>query len=103
MHRPIMMEMLNMVSHFVIKMYDIVLWVPLHFIYIIDVILKRNHGPIFGIDWYGIRRNCLQNEAMCMRRLQIILIEKFAIRRITKRDVKISMEHTILDVKSIVW
>ena len=96
-----MMEKLNMTSHFVIRMYNIVLWIPLHFIYIIDIMLKRNHGPIFRIDRHGIRRSYLQNQAMCMRRLQINLIEKFVIRRIKKQDVNISMEHILLDVKDV--
>ena len=103
MNRPIVMEKLNMASHFVIRMYNIVLWVLLHFTYIIDSMLTGNHGPIFRIDRHGIRRSCLQNQAMCMRRLQINLIEKFAIWHIKKRDVRISMEHILLDMKDVKW
>ena len=103
MNRPIVMEKLNMASHFVIRMYNIVLWVLLHFTYIIDSMLKGNHGLIFRIDRHGIRRSCLQNQAMCMRRLQINLIEKFAIWHIKKRDVRISMEHILLDMKDVKW
>ena len=103
MNRSIVMEMLSTTLHFVIRMYNIVLWMLLHFIYIIDFMLKRNHGLIFRIDRHGIRRSCLQNQAMCMRRFQINLIEKFVIQRIKKRNVNISREHILLDVKDVKW
>ena len=84
-----------MAWHFVIRMYNIAPWMLLHCIYSIDIISKRSHGRIFLTDWHGIQRNCLQKQAMCMNRLQIILIEKFVIRRIKRRDVNISMNtHT---------
>src|SRR5436305_8222896 len=103
MNRPIVMEKLSMVWHFVIRMYSIVLWVLLHFIYSIDSMLKWSHGQTFRIDWHGIRRSCLQNQAMCTRKLLVILIEKFVIWHIKKQDVSISMEHTLVDMKDVNW
>src|SRR6266496_1388564 len=96
-----MMENLSMVWHFVIRMWSIVLWVLSHFIYSTDFMSKWSHGQTFRIDWRGIRRSYLRNQAMYMRKLQINLIEKFAIRRTKKRDVNISVEHILVDMKDV--
>ena len=48
-YRPIVMERLSTASHFVIRMYNIVLWVLLRFSSTIDSILKGSHGLIFRI------------------------------------------------------
>ena len=92
-----------MAWHFVTRMYNIAPWVLLRCIYSTDIMSKRSHGRIFLIDWHGIQRNCLRKQAMCMNKLQVILIEKFVIRRIKRRGVNISMERTLVGMKDVNW